>query len=265
MSTKRHRRAVLARRGIDSIFQGLGTYSAVWRMSSPDDALSAPLRVSPPRCAREAWRARARRAGRARRLLRGDATRWWWVIRGARSVLFVMLRRGTTSPSRPWTTTTTTTTTAWFNRTPPPSTTAAAAAAATTCTNPSTARGGLQPRGDARLATTHGDARLATTALACHHAATRDVAVVPLEPVLADIGDMQSVADDLSTFSGHLLVCNAVLRRVTRDRDDRDNHRDERGSTASSSDLSITCAGLTHASCPVTARGAIIVTRGCCR
>ena len=66
--------------------------------------------------------------------------------------------------------------------------------------------------------------------------------------MLADIGDMQSVADDLSTFSGHLLVCNAVLRRVTRDRDDRDNG-DERGgrSSASSSDTyDDICAGLTR-------------------
>lgn len=30
-------------------------------------------------------------------------------------------------------------------------------------------------------------------------------------PVLADIGDLQSVGDDLSTFSGHMLVCREVL------------------------------------------------------
>jgi len=30
-------------------------------------------------------------------------------------------------------------------------------------------------------------------------------------PVLADIGDMQSVGGDLSTFSGHMLVCREVL------------------------------------------------------
>ena len=30
-------------------------------------------------------------------------------------------------------------------------------------------------------------------------------------PVLADIGDLQSVDDDLSTFSGHMLVCREVL------------------------------------------------------
>jgi dsDNA-specific endonuclease/ATPase MutS2 len=30
----------------------------------------------------------------------------------------------------------------------------------------------------------------------------------------ADIGDMQSVSGDLSTFSGHLLVCSGILKRV---------------------------------------------------
>jgi DNA mismatch repair protein MutS2 len=30
-------------------------------------------------------------------------------------------------------------------------------------------------------------------------------------PVLADIGDLQSVDEDLSTFSGHMLVCREVL------------------------------------------------------
>ena len=31
------------------------------------------------------------------------------------------------------------------------------------------------------------------------------------DPVLADIGDIQSVGEDLSTFSGHMLVCKEVL------------------------------------------------------
>lgn len=34
--------------------------------------------------------------------------------------------------------------------------------------------------------------------------------------MLADIGDMQSVGEDLSTFSGHLLVCKAVLAAAAR-------------------------------------------------
>lgn len=32
------------------------------------------------------------------------------------------------------------------------------------------------------------------------------------DPVLADIGDLQSVDEDLSTFSGHMLVCREVLK-----------------------------------------------------
>ena len=31
------------------------------------------------------------------------------------------------------------------------------------------------------------------------------------DPILADIGDIQSVGGDLSTFSGHMLVCREVL------------------------------------------------------
>ena len=36
-------------------------------------------------------------------------------------------------------------------------------------------------------------------------------------PILADIGDMQSVDGDLSTFSGHMLVCREVLKNAGRD------------------------------------------------
>jgi dsDNA-specific endonuclease/ATPase MutS2 len=32
--------------------------------------------------------------------------------------------------------------------------------------------------------------------------------------VMADIGDMQSVSGDLSTFSGHLVICREMLDRV---------------------------------------------------
>jgi DNA mismatch repair protein MutS2 len=35
-------------------------------------------------------------------------------------------------------------------------------------------------------------------------------------PVLADIGDLQSVGGDLSTFSGHMLVCRQVLQNAKR-------------------------------------------------
>jgi hypothetical protein len=31
------------------------------------------------------------------------------------------------------------------------------------------------------------------------------------DPILGDIGDLQSVGSDLSTFSGHMLVCCEVL------------------------------------------------------
>ena len=37
------------------------------------------------------------------------------------------------------------------------------------------------------------------------------------EPVLADIGDLQSVDSDLSTFSGHMLVCREVLNDAKKD------------------------------------------------
>lgn len=36
------------------------------------------------------------------------------------------------------------------------------------------------------------------------------------DPVLADIGDLQSVGGDLSTFSGHMLVCREVLANARR-------------------------------------------------
>jgi hypothetical protein len=34
------------------------------------------------------------------------------------------------------------------------------------------------------------------------------------DPILADIGDIQSVGGDLSTFSGHMLVCREILRNA---------------------------------------------------
>lgn len=44
--------------------------------------------------------------------------------------------------------------------------------------------------------------------------AQRGVRVDFFSPILADIGDMQSVTGDLSTFSGHLLVCKEVLSKA---------------------------------------------------
>ncbi|KAG5180049.1 muts protein-like protein 1B muts-like ATPase [Tribonema minus] len=44
--------------------------------------------------------------------------------------------------------------------------------------------------------------------------AARGARVDVFDPVLADIGDLQSVTGDLSTFSGHLMVCKAVLERA---------------------------------------------------
>ncbi len=44
--------------------------------------------------------------------------------------------------------------------------------------------------------------------------AARGCRVDFFSPILADIGDMQSVTGDLSTFSGHLLVCREVLRNA---------------------------------------------------
>ncbi len=32
--------------------------------------------------------------------------------------------------------------------------------------------------------------------------------------VMADIGDMQTVSGDLSTFSGHLIICRDILNQV---------------------------------------------------
>lgn len=51
---------------------------------------------------------------------------------------------------------------------------------------------------------------------ACGNALSDDVNESPprvdyFDPVLADIGDIQSVDSDLSTFSGHMLVCREVL------------------------------------------------------
>lgn len=37
---------------------------------------------------------------------------------------------------------------------------------------------------------------------------------IDLMEVMADIGDMQTVSDDLSTFSGHLVICQKILENV---------------------------------------------------
>ena len=54
-----------------------------------------------------------------------------------------------------------------------------------------------------------------TTALPRSHVDNKTIEYQPrvdfFNPVLADIGDLQSVGGDLSTFSGHMLVCREVL------------------------------------------------------
>ena len=42
----------------------------------------------------------------------------------------------------------------------------------------------------------------------------REGARVDFMEVMADIGDMQTVSEDLSTFSGHLTVCREMLEKV---------------------------------------------------
>ena len=56
--------------------------------------------------------------------------------------------------------------------------------------------------------------------------------------VMADIGDLQSVDGDLSTFSGHLVMCREMLRtintrRLGDSRDDNVEEEDEEGSNSS--------------------------------
>ena len=48
----------------------------------------------------------------------------------------------------------------------------------------------------------------------CAFAASRAGARDDVFRVLADIGDMQTVSGDLSTFSGHFVVCRNILREV---------------------------------------------------
>ena len=58
--------------------------------------------------------------------------------------------------------------------------------------------------------------------------------------VMADIGDLQSVDGDLSTFSGHLVMCREMLRTINTRRlgdssDDYFDDDDDDGSSSSSS------------------------------
>jgi len=46
--------------------------------------------------------------------------------------------------------------------------------------------------------------------------------------VMADIGDLQSVDGDLSTFSGHLVMCREMMRTInTRKRSSREEDEEE--------------------------------------
>ena len=63
--------------------------------------------------------------------------------------------------------------------------------------------------------------------------------------VMADIGDLQSVDGDLSTFSGHLVMCREMLRTINTRRlgdssDDYFDDDDDDGSSSSSSSGSST-------------------------
>ena len=63
--------------------------------------------------------------------------------------------------------------------------------------------------------------------------------------VMADIGDLQSVDGDLSTFSGHLVMCREMLRTINtrRSSDDDNDDDDEEESSRSDSGGSGTSTG----------------------
>jgi DNA mismatch repair protein MutS2 len=70
------------------------------------------------------------------------------------------------------------------------------------------ARGGIPIPADAGVAPLNGSH---DTTAAIENDTTYQPRVDFFNPVLADIGDIQSVGGDLSTFSGHMLVCREVL------------------------------------------------------
>jgi len=51
--------------------------------------------------------------------------------------------------------------------------------------------------------------------------ANRGARVDIFSQVMADIGDLQSVDGDLSTFSGHLVMCREMLQAIERGKNEK--------------------------------------------